>query len=80
MFGLPPAAFKLVFDSVMQAILHFDRDIHERGLDMLQDLLAPLSANMTVCTAFFKNFIQNMLTQLLYVLTDRMHVSGCVSE
>jgi len=79
-FGLPAAAFKLVFDSVIQAILHFDRDIHEQGLDMLSDLLKPLRGNMSVCTMFFKNFIQTMLKQLLHVLTDRMHVSGFVKQ
>ena len=79
-FGLPTAAFKLVFDSVMQAILHFDRDIHERGLDMLNDLLTPLTRNMGVCSSFFKNYVQSMLTQLMHVLTDRMHVSGFVKQ
>lgn len=73
---VPPVQQKLTVDSVVWAIKHTTRDVAELGLSILHTMLNTVVAVPDVAAEFFAANYINILQDVLYVLTDRMHKSG----
>ncbi|KIM28962.1 hypothetical protein M408DRAFT_329009 [Serendipita vermifera MAFF 305830] len=74
---LPPAQFKLVFDSIIWGMKHTLRDIADAGLMILIELVDNFAkADASVANAFFQQFYTALLQDLFFVLTDTDHKSG----
>ena len=48
----------------------------ELGLETLSSLVSLVAEEPTVCTQFFSAYFNLILKDLLYVITDYLHVSG----
>jgi exportin-1 len=76
LFTIPQEHRKLVVDSVAFAVKHTERNVAETGLDILFELLKNVEQNPQVSQEFYQQFLIQLLEQVLYVLTDRLHKSG----
>jgi exportin-1 len=76
LFAIPQEHRKLVVDSVAFAVKHTERNVAETGLDILLELLKNVERTPQVAQEFYQQFLIQLLEQVLYVLTDRLHKSG----
>jgi exportin-1 len=75
-FSLPPDTQKATVDSFRWAIKHPQRDIADLGLSSLHCLFEHVASNPAMAQPFYKAYLTIILSDLLYVLTDRMHKSA----
>ena len=69
--------FKLTVDSIIWAIKHTMRDIADTGLNICLELLNNIAAtDPAIASAFFQQYLLNILQDIFYVLTDSDHKSG----
>ena len=74
---LPPAKFKLTMDSIIWAFKHTMRDIADTGLNICLELLNNVAnTDPSISSAFFQQYLLNMLQDIFFVLTDSDHKSG----
>jgi len=76
LFKLPSEHQRYVVDSVVWAMKHTGRDISETGLDILHELLTNVSGTPAVSQGFYQQFLLALISDVLAVLTDRLHKSG----
>jgi len=76
LFQLPAEHQRYVVDSVVWAFKHTGRDISETGLDILHELLTNVSQTPSVAQGFYQQFLLALISDVLAVLTDRLHKSG----
>ncbi|KAI3627765.1 CRM1 [Malassezia furfur] len=77
LLDLPPAKFKLTIDSIIWAIKHTMRDIADTGLNICVELINNIAnTDPSISSAFFQQYLLNMLQDIFYVLTDADHKSG----
>lgn len=77
LLDLPPAKFKLTMDSIIWAIKHTMRDIADTGLNICLELINNVAnTDPSISSAFFQQYLLNMLQDIFYVLTDADHKSG----
>mmetsp|Transcript_19910 Transcript_19910/g.25976 ORF Transcript_19910/g.25976 Transcript_19910/m.25976 type:complete len:1094 (+) Transcript_19910:217-3498(+) len=76
LFNIPQEHRKLVVDSVAFAVKHTERNVAETGLDILYELLKNVEKTPQVAQEFYQQFLIQLMEQVLYVLTDRLHKSG----
>lgn len=74
---LPPMQFKLIMDSIVWAFKHSVADIGDMGLAVCLELLRNISSSdEAVRHGFYRTFLQSLVQDIFYVLTDRDHKSG----
>lgn len=74
---MPPKLKQHILDSILWAIKHVDRNIHEMGLDMLLEFLrSMIMIGGKGLDAFYKGFFTRILKDQLAVLTDKLHKAG----
>ncbi|KAG8831327.1 Karyopherin transporter [Serendipita sp. 399] len=74
---LPPAQFKLLFDSIIWGMKHTLRDIADVGLMILYEMVDNFAkSDPNVANAFFQQYFTALLQDLFFVLTDSDHKSG----
>ncbi|WFD31477.1 Karyopherin transporter [Malassezia sp. CBS 17886] len=77
LLDLPPAKFKLTMDSIMWAIKHTMRDIADTGLNICLELVGNIAnTDPSISSAFFQQYLLNMLQDIFFVVTDADHKSG----
>ncbi len=77
LFEIPAAQQQLVVDSVVWAFRHTERNIADTGLDILHELLRNIAhAPPQVAQAFYAAHLVRLITEVLCVMTDRLHKSG----
>ncbi len=77
LFEIPAAQQQLVVDSVVWAFRHTERNIADTGLDILHELLQNIArAPPQAAQAFYKAHLVRLITEVLFVMTDRLHKSG----
>ncbi|CAM9678033.1 unnamed protein product, partial [Phaeothamnion confervicola] len=76
LFQIPAEHQKLVVDSVVWAFKHTERNIAEMGLEILYELLQNVGRTAAVAQGFYGQFLLPLITDVLGVMTDRLHKSG----
>ena len=74
--GLPPQLFRLIIDAVVWAFKHSMRNVAERGLDILKDMLRQFAnyPDQSKAQAFYKLFFMEILIHVLSVVADRNQI------
>jgi len=74
LFGSPGEQQKLVVDAVLWAVRHSSRETGDTGLAILLQLLENVAAGgAAVAQPFYAAHLLTVVTELLLVLTDRLH-------
>ena len=76
LFGVSPEQQKNVVDSIVWAFKHTERNIADTGLEILYGLFKNLYSKQAAAQPFYQSYLLNLLQDVLYVLTDRLHKSG----
>jgi exportin-1 len=76
LFAIPQEVRKNVVDAVAFAIKHTERNIAEMGLDILFELLQNVGRHEHIAQEFYQQFLLQLIQEILYVMTDRLHKSG----
>ncbi|KAI9179359.1 Karyopherin transporter [Blastocladiella emersonii ATCC 22665] len=78
---LPADLFQQVMNSVIWGFKHTMRDIGNRSLVIVEDLLENFSkAPADVANAFYQQYYLQLLSDVFFVLTDREHKAGFSSQ
>ena len=75
LFAIPQEVRKNVVDAVAFAIKHTERNIAEMGLDILFELLQNVGRHEHIAQEFYQQFLPQLIQEVLYVMTDRLHKS-----
>lgn len=74
--NIPPAQFKLVFDSVVWAFKHTMRNVADMGLQILYKMLENLEQHPQAAQSFYQTYFTDILMQIFSVVTDTSHSAG----
>lgn len=74
--NIPAEIFKTIIDCVIWAFKHDLPLISEIGLRTLNTILESVCKNENFMNQFFKFYYIQILTDVLYVLTDELHING----
>uniref|UniRef100_A0A1A9URN0 Exportin-1 n=1 Tax=Glossina austeni TaxID=7395 RepID=A0A1A9URN0_GLOAU len=74
--NIPPAQFKLVFDSVVWAFKHTMRNVADIGLNILFKMLQNLTQHPQAAQSFYQTYFTDILMQIFSVVTDTSHTAG----
>uniref|UniRef100_A0A1B0DJP2 Exportin-1 n=3 Tax=Phlebotomus papatasi TaxID=29031 RepID=A0A1B0DJP2_PHLPP len=74
--NIPPAQFRLVFDSIVWAFKHTMRNVAENGLNILYQMLVNLSSHPQAAQSFYQTYFTDILTQIFAVVTDTSHTAN----
>uniref|UniRef100_A0A1I8MB08 Exportin-1 n=1 Tax=Musca domestica TaxID=7370 RepID=A0A1I8MB08_MUSDO len=74
--NIPPAQFKLVFDSVVWAFKHTMRNVADTGLNILYKMLQNLEQHPAAAQSFYQTYFTDILMQIFSVVTDTSHTAG----
>lgn len=74
--NIPPAQFKLVFDSVVWAFKHTMRNVADMGLHILYKMLQNLEQHPQAAQSFYQTYFTDILMQIFSVVTDTSHSAG----
>ncbi|XP_059618860.1 exportin-1 [Phlebotomus argentipes] len=74
--NIPPAQFRLVFDSIVWAFKHTMRNVAENGLNILYQMLTNLAAHPQAAQSFYQTYFTDILTQIFAVVTDTSHTAN----
>lgn len=74
--NIPPAQFKLVFDSVVWAFKHTMRNVADMGLNILYKMLQNLEQQPQAAQSFYQTYFTDILMQIFSVVTDTSHTAG----
>lgn len=74
--NIPPAQFKLVFDSVVWAFKHTMRNVADMGLYILYKMLQNLEQHPQAAQSFYQTYFTDILMQIFSVVTDTSHTAG----
>ncbi|EDW88521.1 exportin-1 [Drosophila yakuba] len=74
--NIPPAQFKLVFDSVVWAFKHTMRNVADMGLNILFKMLQNLDQHPGAAQSFYQTYFTDILMQIFSVVTDTSHTAG----
>ncbi|XP_055916894.1 exportin-1 [Eupeodes corollae] len=74
--NIPPAQFKLVFDSVVWAFKHTMRNVADMGLYILFKMLQNLEQHPQAAQSFYQTYFTDILMQIFSVVTDTSHTAG----
>lgn len=74
LFAISREHLKMVIDSVVWAFKHTSRETGEVGLAILLSLMENVAApGLDVAQVFYETYLLQLITDLLIVLTDRLH-------
>ncbi|GMI39796.1 hypothetical protein TeGR_g11582, partial [Tetraparma gracilis] len=76
LFKLPADHQRYVVDSIVWSMKHTGRDISELGLAILLELLQNVQKAPDIQQGFYGSFLLPLISDVLAVLTDRLHKSG----
>jgi exportin-1 len=76
LFSLTSEQFKLVFDSIVWAFKHTERNVSETGLTTLLDLLVKIYNNSQIAQQFYPTYYMAIINDIFFVLTDSLHKTG----
>lgn len=76
LFAIPHEVRKNVVDAVAFAIKHTERNVAETGLEMMLELLQNVDRHDSISQEFYQQFLLQLIQDVLYVMTDRLHKSG----
>jgi exportin-1 len=76
LFAIPQEVRKNVVDAVAFAIKHTERNVAETGLDIMYELLQNVNRHEHIAQEFYQQFLLQLIQEVLYVMTDRLHKSG----
>ncbi|XP_055376671.1 exportin-1 [Condylostylus longicornis] len=74
--SIPPAQFKLVFDSVVWAFKHTMRNVADMGLQILYKMLQNLEQHPQAAQSFYQTYFTDILMQIFSVVTDTSHAAS----
>jgi len=75
--NIPPAQFKLVFDSIVWAFKHTMRNVADMGLQILFIMLTNLELHSPAAAqSFYQTYFTDILMQIFSVVTDTSHTAG----
>lgn len=74
--NIPAEIFKTIIDCVIWAFKHELPLISEIGLKTLNTILESVCKNENFMNQFFKFYYIQIITDVLYVLTDELHING----
>lgn len=74
--NIPPAQFKLVFDSIVWAFKHTMRNVAELGLQIMDEMLKNLEQFPEAAQSFYQTYFTDILTQIFSVVTDTSHTAS----
>lgn len=78
--NIPPAQFKLVFDSIIWAMKHTMRNVADTGLAILLQLLQNLEQHQAAAQSFYQTYFTDILMQMFSVVTDSSHTASLQSH
>lgn len=78
--NIPPAQFKLVFDSVVWAFKHTMRNVADLGLNILYKMLQNLEQHPQAAQSFYQTYFTDILMQIFSVVTDTSHTAGLANH
>ncbi|KAF4664086.1 Exportin-1 [Perkinsus olseni] len=76
LFLLPSQDLRLFVESTVFGIRHEHPTIADIALKLLSKFLTQVMANPNLAQSFFSEYYENLLKQVLLVMTDRHHKSG----
>lgn len=78
--NIPPAQFKLVFDSIVWGFKHTMRNVADTGLSILFQLLQNLEQHPQAAQSFYQTYFTDILMQIFSVVTDTSHTASLQSH
>ncbi|XP_017473193.1 PREDICTED: exportin-1 [Rhagoletis zephyria] len=78
--NIPPAQFRLVFDSVVWAFKHTMRNVADMGLNILYKMLQNLEQHPQAAQSFYQTYFTDILMQIFSVVTDTSHTAGLANH
>lgn len=71
--------FKLIYDSIIWAVRHVERNVADTGLNTLYELLINVEKS-DLTTQFYQTYYVSILQDILAVLTDTLHKPGFTTQ